>query len=239
MYTGAMALPGPTLTGSITGDLILIDKVLGVGEVAISDPRSTNPALADLARAVGEAHLGGLTSGKAGVTHFHLGDGPRGMEPLFELLDRAGCMPASLYPTHVTRNPRVLEQAAALARRGSFVDTDVIEQDTPGHVLAYLERDGSAERFTCSSDAHTSGGDPALLLATLAVLSEKIPLELAFRFFTVNPAAAPKLACKGSIAVGKDADLLVIRKATFELVHVIARGAVLLCDGRLATETTS
>jgi hypothetical protein len=39
--------------------------------------------------------------------------------------------------------------------------------------------------------------------------------------------------------VGKDADLLVIRKATFELVHVIAGGAVLLCDGRLATETTS
>jgi beta-aspartyl-dipeptidase (metallo-type) len=68
---------------------------------------------------------------------------------------------------------------------------------------------------------------------------KKIPLELAFRFFTVNPAAALKLACKGSIAVGKDADLLVIRKATFELVHVIAGGAVLLCDGRLATETTS
>lgn len=239
MYTGAMALPGPTLTGSIANDLVLIDKVIGVGEVAISDPRSTHPTLADLARVVGEAHLGGITSGKAGVTHFHLGDGPRGMQPLFELLDKTDCLPASLYPTHITRNPQLLQQAAALAERGCFVDTDVIERETAAHLVAFLDHGGSMQRLTCSSDSHTPGGDPALLLTTLAALSEKIPLELALRFFTLNPAAALKLSCKGAIAIGKDADLLVIRKSTFELVHVIARGVVLLCDGRLAPENLS
>jgi beta-aspartyl-dipeptidase (metallo-type) len=234
MYTGAMASPGPTLTGSVLSDLVLIDKVIGVGEVAISDRRSTHATLEVLRRVVGEAHLGGMTSGKAGVTHFHLGDGPRGMDVLFELLDKTDSVPESIYPTHITRNPRVLEQAAVLAGRGCFVDTDVMEQETAGHVLAYLERGGAPERLTCSSDAHTPGGDAALLLKTLGMLAEKVPLEVALRFFTENPSAALKLSGKGKIAVGKDADLLVLKKATLELVHVVAGGRVLLCDGRLA-----
>ena len=44
LYSGSYGVPVRTFTGSIEEDLILIDKVLGLGEVAISDHRSSQPA---------------------------------------------------------------------------------------------------------------------------------------------------------------------------------------------------
>src|SRR5689334_23705184 len=45
MYTGGFQVPPPTLTGSVMDDLVLIDKIIGVGEIAISDTRSVAPTL--------------------------------------------------------------------------------------------------------------------------------------------------------------------------------------------------
>jgi len=39
MFTGGYHLPVPTITGSVQRDLILIDRCVGVGEIAISDHR--------------------------------------------------------------------------------------------------------------------------------------------------------------------------------------------------------
>jgi beta-aspartyl-dipeptidase (metallo-type) len=38
-YTGGFELPPSTLTGSLVNDLVMIDKIIGTGEVAISDQR--------------------------------------------------------------------------------------------------------------------------------------------------------------------------------------------------------
>ncbi|HJB88635.1 MAG TPA: beta-aspartyl-peptidase, partial [Candidatus Blautia excrementigallinarum] len=43
-YTGAYQVPVPTLTGSLMKDIMMLDKVIGVGEVAISDHRSSQPS---------------------------------------------------------------------------------------------------------------------------------------------------------------------------------------------------
>ena len=43
MYTGAYRVPAPTLTGDVARDICLIDPVIGVGEVAVSDHRSSQP----------------------------------------------------------------------------------------------------------------------------------------------------------------------------------------------------
>ena len=76
-----------TATGSVRLDIVLIDVVLGVGELAISDHRSSQPTLDELLRIAGDAHVGGLMSGKAGIVHLHVGDGARGLEPVRQALD--------------------------------------------------------------------------------------------------------------------------------------------------------
>jgi len=61
--------------------------VIGAGEIAIADARSTEPSVPELARLVRDAYAGGLLSGKAGVTHFHVGNGNARMSQLRTLLD--------------------------------------------------------------------------------------------------------------------------------------------------------
>jgi hypothetical protein len=62
----------------VRGDIVHVDRVIGVGEVALSDHRSSQPTFDELAKLGAEAHVGGLMTGKAGVVHLHLGDGRAG-----------------------------------------------------------------------------------------------------------------------------------------------------------------
>ncbi|NLF46231.1 MAG: beta-aspartyl-peptidase, partial [Syntrophomonadaceae bacterium] len=48
IYTGSYGSPTETLTGRVLTDIVLLDKVIGVGEVAIADYRSNHPSLEDL-----------------------------------------------------------------------------------------------------------------------------------------------------------------------------------------------
>ena len=44
-YTGGYHVPVVTLTGSVRSDIVNLEPVIGVGEVAISDHRSSQPTL--------------------------------------------------------------------------------------------------------------------------------------------------------------------------------------------------
>jgi len=57
--TGGYPVPTPTFTGSVMQDIAFLDRVVGVGEIAIADFRSSHPTTSDLARLVSEAHMGG------------------------------------------------------------------------------------------------------------------------------------------------------------------------------------
>lgn len=48
IYTGCYRVPTVTITGSIMKDIINIDKIIGVGEIAISDHRSSQPTVEEL-----------------------------------------------------------------------------------------------------------------------------------------------------------------------------------------------
>ena len=48
-WCGGYTVPPPTATGSIQRDMVLIDSCLGVGEVAVSDHRSSVPSVQHLA----------------------------------------------------------------------------------------------------------------------------------------------------------------------------------------------
>lgn len=237
MYTGAYRVPPPTLTGDIQRDLNWIPEVIGVGEIAISDHRSSQPSQDEIARLVADARVGAMLAGKRGICHFHLGDGVRGLEILRRLLSETEIPVDQVIPTHVNRNRRLLEDAADYAR--TFQATvDVTAFDGPAGdgysgydgVKALLERGVSSARITMSSDCNGSlptfdaNGDlVSMAVATNVpllddwrrlVLDGVLDLESALGLISGNVARVLGLAGrKGRIAKGFDADVTLVDEA--------------------------
>jgi beta-aspartyl-dipeptidase (metallo-type) len=233
IYSGGYNVPPVTLTGSVRNDMLLVSEVIGAGEIAISDARSTEPSNAELARLVRDAYVGGLLTGKSGITHFHVGAGGRRLAPLRVLLEEYEIEPASLYPTHVERNEALMQEAVDLSQKGVTVDVDTVEQDLPQWVRFYLEHGGDPSRFTASSDAALNS--PATLFQQIreCVLEHRVPLEVALPFVTSNTARVLRLPGKGTLQVGGDADLLVLRKDSLEIQDVVAGGRRMVSSGQL------
>lgn len=234
LYTGGFQVPPPTLTGSVLSDLVLIDKVLGVGEIAIADVRSSQPTLPELARLVSDAWVGGTLSGKAGVTHFHVGPGRQRLACLHALLEQHEVVPSALYATHINRTPELLSDAIALGRRGAFVDIDTVDEDLVPWLRRYRDGGGVMERLTVSSDAHTKGGAPRKLHGQLVACCRDggLPLAEVLPLFTTNPAAVLRLLRKGRLREQADADVVLLRRDSLQVVHVFARGLALVRDGK-------
>ncbi len=251
-YTGGYHVPPATLTGSARGDLVFVDALVGIGEVAISDHRSSQPTFPELLRLAADAHVAGLMTEKAGIVHLHLGDGPRGLELVRRALAESE-LPARVWnPTHVNRRRALFDEAVALARAGCTVDLTAFPvaegedaYSAADGLLRYAESGAPAERITVSSDAggclpcfdadgHVESmevGAAGALLATLGeVLRRGLPLEAALPAFTSNPAKLLRLAGKGRIGAGADADLVAL-DATGAARTVIIRGAVHVRDG--------
>jgi beta-aspartyl-dipeptidase (metallo-type) len=245
-HTGGYHVPLTTLTGSARGDIVFLDPVIGVGELAISDHRSSQPTLDEFMRIASEAHVAGLMTGKAGIVHCHLGDGERGLV-LLETAIQTCEIPARVFnPTHVNRNKPLFEQAIALSRHGCYIDATAFPD---GHVepgisaakafLQFRAAGGDTDRFTISSDG--GGCLPAFdrdgnltrfgvglsqtLPDTLAELVRAdVPLQDALAPLTSNVADLLKLRQKGRLAAGMDADILVLGM-DLSVQDVMARGA--------------
>lgn len=129
IWSGGYNVPPTTIMKSIRDDVLFIDEVIGAGEVAISDERSTDPTTHELARLTNDAYVGGMLSRKAGVTHFHVGDGKGGLRMLRQLIEEFEAPPETLYPTHIERNEKLMDEAIELTRRGCFVDVDTANED--------------------------------------------------------------------------------------------------------------
>ena len=234
-YSGGYHLPPTTLTGSVRGDIVFIEPLIGVGEVAISDHRSSQPTLDELLRLASEAHVAGLMTGKAGIVHLHLGDGARGLELVRRALEQSE-LPARVFnPTHVNRRQALFGEAVELARRGCSIDITAFPVadgedawSAADALRRYLDSGAPVERVTISSDAggclpcfdadgRVCGmevGESGALLATLnELLGQGMALADALPAFTSNPARLLRLAGKGSIAAGADADLVALDAA--------------------------
>jgi beta-aspartyl-dipeptidase (metallo-type) len=258
LYTGSYQVPVRTLTGSIQGDLVLVDKVLGVGEIAVSDHRSSQPTFEEVARTVAEARVGGMLSGKAGVVNVHMGDGPRMLEILERILRETEIPARHLVPTHMNRNPRLLAAGVAYAKadggKGRYLDltTSGLSDDparSAGAILAQLLEAGVASTsLSFSSDGQGSlpvfgpGGeylglgvgkvDSLFAEVRRAVRDCRVPLEVALQAVTTTPATYLQLEAKGRIRTGGDADLVLLDR-NLEVDGVLARGEVLVRDHRL------
>jgi beta-aspartyl-dipeptidase (metallo-type) len=235
MWTGGYNIPPTTLSGTVRNDILFIAEVIGCGEVAIADERSTEPDPRELARVVNDAYVGGMLSGKAGVTHFHVGEADRGLQCLREITDRSRFQicPEWLYATHVERNEDLMLQAIELAKRGVAIDIDVVERDLAQWLRFYAEHDGPPDRLTISSDASESS--PRTLFDQLrsCVLEHGFALEQVLPFLTSNTARILQLRSKGGLEEGKDGDVLVLEPDSLEIVEVIARGKRMVARGEL------
>lgn len=239
IYNGGFELPPSTFFTNVTDDLVRIEEVIGTGEVAISDYRWLDAPVYDMAKMVTETMLGGMMSGKAGVTHFHVGDGKNRLSLLHQILDDYEIPARCLYPTHISRNEKLLDDAIKLAKRGSFVDMDTTEENLADCLEQYRDRGGLMERLTVSSDAHTPSGSPEKLFSQFVdcVRERKMTIEEVLPCFTCNAAEVLKLSQKGRLEPKADADLLIVDSKTFEIQHVIANGQHLLKDGELVKES--
>lgn len=233
LYSGAYDVPPVTLTGSIRKDMLLIPEVIGAGEIAISDHRSTAPTLPELARLVQDAHVGGILTGKAGITHFHVGDGASKLAPLRDLLNDYAIDPSWIYPTHVERSEALMSEAIELTRRGVTIDVDTVEHDLPRWLRYYLDHGGATGMLTASSDASINSPGTLLEQVRTCVLDFRLPLDLVLSLVTLNPAQILHLPKKGRLQEGADADILVLRRDDLELREVLAGGLRLFRDGRL------
>jgi beta-aspartyl-dipeptidase (metallo-type) len=235
MWTGGYNVPPTTVTGTVRNDIMFIAEVIGCGELAISDERSTEPEPRELAKVVNDAHNGGMLSGKAGVTHFHVGDSERRMQCLREITDRSRFQvrPEWLYATHVQRSEELMCEAIDLARQGVTVDIDVVDHDLIKWLRFYQQHRGPAERLTISSDASESSPKAILDQLRACVLDGGFPLEEVLPFATKNTANVLKLPSKGCLETGKDGDLLVLDPESLELREVIARGKRMMAEGEL------
>lgn len=103
-------------------DLVLLDKVIGVGGIAIADYRSNHPSLQDLRTLASEANGGGMLGGKAGVLHLHVGDGKEGLDSLIRLIDESDFPIGMFVPTHINRSQKLFQQGIELLKKGGNID---------------------------------------------------------------------------------------------------------------------
>lgn len=256
IYTGSYRLPLKTITGEIMKDIMAVDKIIGIGEVAISDHRSSQPTFEEFVRAVADARVAGMLSGKAGIINIHLGDGPRKIDLLRRALKETEIPITQFLPTHVNRNPELFEECVYYAKDGGYIDFTGSEdpdfwEETDGEVRfskglkRLLEEGVNQNNFTLSSDGQGSmpifnekkeyvgigiGKSTSLIKAIKeCVFRENIPLETALRAITSNPAKILKLERKGKIEANMDADLCLLDES-LDVDTVIAKGKIMVQD---------
>ncbi len=233
VWSGGYNVPPITLTGSARDDLIYIDEVIGAGEIAISDIRSIEPTIDELAKLVSDVYVGGMLGRKSGVTHFHVGDHPRRLSPLRALVENYAVEPEWLYPTHIERNRELMREAAAFTRLGAFVDIDTMEEDLPEQLSRFIEDNGDLDRLTVSSDAAISSPRTLYDQVRACVIDKRFALDQVLPLVTSNTARVLKLDRKGRLEDGLDADALVLRRNSLEITHVFAMGKPLVRSGEL------
>ncbi len=261
IYTGSYQIPPPTISGSISRDIALIDEVIGVGEVALADHRSSMPDLNAFLSVLQQARIGGMIGGKSGIVNIHIGDYGEPFDIIEQALGIPGINVGQMLPTHCNRSRAVFNQAIRYAARGYidltsssypyFPDVEIKPSQAWEELL---EAGVSPDAITFSSDAGGSlpsfdqegrciglaEGAPESLLSELIDMISLKPgepawVEKTLATITRNTASRLKLGTKGTLKEGASADLLVLDQS-MSLQLLVANGKILMRDGRISTD---
>ena len=262
-YTGSYQMPPRTITGDVTDDIVLIDKIIGVGELAIADHRSSQPSVSELVRVAAAARVGGMLAGKAGVVSIHTGDGESQLGLLQQAIAQSDLPAAQFYPTHINRNRSLLSAGIGWCQSGGVIDftTSTNQQflaagEVPAAeaVAMALQAGIASSQLTMSSDGNASlpvfneqgrlvglevGQVASLYTSFVQLITEyAVPMEQAVSVVTRSPAKILQLHRKGRIAPDADADMLLLDADTLHIQHVFAKGRWLVKEGAAAVTGT-
>ncbi len=254
MYTGSYQVPTPTITGSARDDLVLIDRVLGIGEVAINDHRGSQTGADVLAVLASEARVGGLLAGKAGVLHLHVGEGKGGLNILFDIMERFDVPRPTFVPTHLNRTKALLKDAITWGQAGGYCDLttgiepsaqDALAVSAPDAARALYAANVDWRLISFSSDAQGSipafdkegrlagmdvGSAGSLFQAVLALHEQTgWSWTQCLMPVTTTPAEILGLPASGRLAPGLPADCVLLRDNTIDTV--IAQGRIMMRGG--------
>lgn len=262
-YTGSYEVPVITLTDSIKSDLMIVEEIIGVGEIAISDHRSSQPSFGEFANVVAQSRVGGLLSGKCGIVNIHLGDGENKLEYLFDLIDNTEIPTTQLLPTHINRNSELFKVGLEYVQRGGYIDLTTscdLDHMENGELRAgdglkeFIDKKLPIEHITFTSDGNGSmprfdangrlDGVGICEVSTLyrevkhAIKENKIPINEAIKVITSNVAKILKLKNKGAIECGKDADLVIVDKESLDISMVFAKGGKMVENNQVLIKGT-
>ncbi|MBS4014633.1 MAG: beta-aspartyl-peptidase [Bacteroidetes bacterium] len=253
IYTGSYQVPTPTILGDVGKDIALIEEVIGVGEVALSDHRSSFPTAHELIKLTEHARVGGMLGGKAGIVNIHMGDAQNPFKPLYEAVEMSELKLTQFLPTHINRNDYIFEDAKTYGKKG-FIDITAssypyfpqYEIKPSKAIKELLEAGVPLEHITMTSDACGSLPDfdekgnliklemgyPKSILTEIsdAVLKDGMPLEVAVKVCTSNVTDILKLKGKGRIIEGNDADVVVL-DSDFNISYLVAMGKLMVKEG--------
>lgn len=261
--TGSYSLPLKTLTGDIQKDLLMVEEIIGVGEIAINDHRSSHSGLGLFKMTASESRVGGILSGKCGIVNIHLGDGKDDFKDIYQCLEETEIPIKQFYPTHVNRNHRLFDEAITYCKKGGYVDfTASLNDDIDSGVrvkpadavVKMLQAGVSISQMTLSSDGQGSlpnfdneGNLIGLKVGSVSSLfhivkelinNHQLPLAEAIKLVTINPSTVMKLENKGQIAIGKDADLIIYDSESQTIESVFANGQCFMHEGEILIKGT-
>ncbi|MBB1476556.1 beta-aspartyl-peptidase [Shewanella vesiculosa] len=255
-YTGSYHYPMVTVTQSMKHDIMLIEKFIGVGEVAIADHRSSQLTAHEMARLTSEARVAGMLAGKAGIVSVHLGDENSRLDLLHDVIAQFDIPITQYYPTHINRSRALFEAGIEFTTKGGYIDfttsttAQIIEQgEIPAaQALALALKQGvPVHQITMSSDGNASlpvfdhlgklidlqvGQVCSLHQAMVdAVKQFDVSIEDALTSITLSPASILQLKTKGCIAAGLDADINLLNAHTLAIEAVYSKGERVYFDG--------
>ena len=250
--TGAYGYPSITITDSVQKDIVFVEEIIGC-KLALSDHRSSHVTLEELMRLASDVRVAGMLSKKAGILTLHLGDEKQGLQSVMDILDQTDIPIKTFQPTHVNRNPFLLQQAIGFAKRGGTIDITCDSGEGVYQALMKIKEDGVCiDRVTLSSDGQGSwskydaqGNLLQIGVSDVDTIYKQIVYLVKQKNWSMEDALV--LGCrnvakvlelypqKGVIQKDSDADLLLWDK-DLNLDMVIAQGHILMKDGKLLTK---
>ena len=260
IYTGAYQVPPPTILGDVGKDIAMIDEVIGTGEIALSDHRSSTPTMAELIKLTEHSRVGGMLGGKAGIVNIHMGDAQNPFQPLYDAVAQSELKLTQFLPTHCNRNHHIFEEAKTYGKEG-YIDITAssypffpqYEVKPSKAIVEFLKAGVPLEHITMSSDGCGSlpqfdekgnleqleMGYPKSVFDELkdTVLEESLELEKALAVLTSNVADILRLRGKGRIVAHNDADLVLIDN-DFNIHHLCAMGKMMIKNHKMLLKGT-
>lgn len=263
IYAGGTAShPTLTFTGNIGRDMFLIDKVVGPGEVSLSEMGpaldSLGPGTEHIAQVAADAMLAGRLTGKSGLVCLQIPTVGRCLEPVFEIVEKTKIPASQFLASHSNTTEVCLLQAFDFAKIGGWCDVKSAytarqpnDKGIPANrsITMALEAGVPRNKITMSTDG--GGGLPVedengVVVGTkyldvdtmhaqfrVLVREDGVDLTDALKFVSTNVAHALKLhKRKGYVTEGADADLLVLDK-DLVIEQVYAMGKQMMSEGKV------